>query len=298
MRESGSVSTKIFNTVWELRKNGLASATVEGYGAKLKVLSKIVDLQFPETVKEVIAEKTCSVAFKEALVNAYDHYVRINGLSWKKPKYPRQRGLPYVASAEQINQIIARASRRYALMFSILSDTGLRPVELSGLSLRCVDLEKGVVTVKSAKGGNPRAFVVKPSTLAMLVEYCGRHRFGLDDRMFPSPSALRHSFERYRNDVAEKLHMPMLKKIRLHDLRHYFATMLYHRTKDILYVKEQLGHKRLENTLIYTHIVTWASEEYICKVAKTAGEASALIEQGFTYVATAPEGYMLFRKLK
>ncbi len=157
----------------------------------MKVLVKITDLQCPEMVNAVIAWKNCSVAFKEALVNAYDHYVRVNGLSWKKPKYPRQRGLPYVASAEQINQIIARAS-----MFSILRDTGLRPVELAGLTLRSIDLEKGIITVKSAKSGNPRCLVVKPSTLAMLNEYCGRHRFGPDDRMFPTPSAFRHSFER------------------------------------------------------------------------------------------------------
>lgn len=74
--------------------------------------------------------------------------------------------------------------------------------------------------------------------------------------------------------------------------------MLYHRTKDILYVKEQLGHRRLENTLVYTHLVNFGSDEYVCKVAKTSEDARALVEGGFDCVATSPDGYMLFRKLK
>ena len=38
-----------------------------------------------------------------------------------------------------------------------------------------------------------------------------------------------------------------------HDLRHLFATNLYNRHKDILLVKEALGHKTLESTLRYSH---------------------------------------------
>jgi hypothetical protein len=36
----------------------------------------------------------------------------------------------------------------------------------------------------------------------------------------------------------------------------------------------------------------------VCKVAHSAEEAKALIEAGFEYVTTTPEGLMLFRKPK
>jgi len=296
--EPGLVSVKeaIFRTVWELKKRGYADATVQGYNQKLKTLCKIADLNKPDQVREVVAKKKCSLAFKEALVNAYDHYVKINKLVWNKPFYKRQRALPYIASAEQVNQIIGRASRRYALVFSVLRDTGLRPVELYDLTLRNIDIEKGTITVRSAKDGNPRILNLKPSTLAMLNEYVRKHECGLGSRLFPTPSAVQHAFERNRNDISEQLHEPSLAKIRLYDLRHFYATMLYHKTRDILYVKQQLGHKRLENTLIYTHLVNWGSDEYVCRAAKTADEAKDPVEQGFDYVLTAPEGHMLFRK--
>jgi site-specific recombinase XerC len=47
--------------------------------------------------------------------------------------------------------------------------------------------------------------------------------------------------------------------------------MEYHRTKDILYVKELLGHKSIKNTLIYTHLVQFEEENaFIVKVAARA----------------------------
>ncbi len=133
----------IFRTVWELRKEGYALSTVEGYGNKLGVLSRIADLNCPESVREAIAGKNCSVAYQEALIFAYRHYVRFNGLVWNPPCYKRQRGLPYIASPEQISKIIARASKKYAVVFSVLRDTGLRPIELYDLTLQSIDLDKG-----------------------------------------------------------------------------------------------------------------------------------------------------------
>jgi integrase len=297
--EPGPVSLKegIFKTLWELKKRGYADSTIEGYARKLRTLSKLCDLNCPESVRTVIARKNCRNAFKEALANAYDHYVKVNGLSWNKPLYRRQRNLPYIATTEQINKIISRASRKYALIFSVRRDTGLRPIELHNLTLKSVDLERGTITVRSAKFGNPRVLKLKLSTLAMLKDYVSEHYFGLNEKMFPRPSALRHSFMRYRNEIAGKLHEPSLRKIRLYDLRHHYATMLYHKTKDILHVKEQLGHKRLESTLVYTHLIDFKDEEYIVRVAKTVKEACQLIEAGFEYV-TEIDDAKLFRKRK
>ncbi len=138
MLESGLVSVKegIIKTVWELKKQGHAESTIKSYNQKLKTLSRLTNLNNPQSVRASIAEKKCSNAFKEALVNAYDHYARVNWLSWSKPLYRRQRGVPYIATAEQIDKIISRASKKYALIFSFLRDTGVRPIEAHNLTLK------------------------------------------------------------------------------------------------------------------------------------------------------------------
>ena len=73
--------------------------------------------------------------------------------------------------------------------------------------------------------------------------------------------------------------------------------MLYHRTKDIVYVQRQLGHRNIQNTLIYTHLIHFPNDEYTVKVAKSIDEACKLLECGFEYV-TEIDGAKLFRKRK
>jgi pentose-5-phosphate-3-epimerase len=73
--------------------------------------------------------------------------------------------------------------------------------------------------------------------------------------------------------------------------------MEYHRTKDILHVMQLLGHKSIKNTLVYTHLVDFGGDDFICKVAKNVDEAKALVESGFDYV-TEVDGMKLFRKRK
>jgi len=78
--------------------------------------------------------------------------------------------------------------------------------------------------------------------------------------------------------------------------------MLYHQTKDILYVMQFLGHKSVKNTMLYIQleqaIFKEVSDEFICRVAKNVEEAKNLIEAGFDYVCTTLDNVMLFRKRK
>ena len=97
--------------------------------------------------------------------------------------------------------------------------------------------------------------------------------------------------------IASKLENPRIRKISFHTLRHWGATMEYHRTKDILHVKERLGHRSLTSTLIYTQLISFESDEYHVRTAKTIKEDEELIEAGFEYV-TDRDGFKIYRKRK
>jgi integrase len=73
--------------------------------------------------------------------------------------------------------------------------------------------------------------------------------------------------------------------------------MLYHRTRDILFVKQQLGHRKIETTMIYTQLVNFSEDEYHSAVARTVEEARRLIEEGYEYVCDI-DNVKLFRKRK
>jgi hypothetical protein len=67
-----------------------------------------------------------------------------------------------------------------------------------------------------------------------------------------------------------------------------------------LHVKEVLGHRNINSTLVYTHLVPIddEAENYHHATAKDAKEAGELIEQAWQYVLTTPQGIMMFRKAK
>jgi len=81
--------------------------------------------------------------------------------------------------------VIVRARGKYVLVFSILRDTGMRPIELERTRTRDIDLDRGIITVRTAKGGAARNVQIRRQTLALLKEYLGKHDFKLDDRPFP-----------------------------------------------------------------------------------------------------------------
>jgi len=90
-----------------------------------------------------------------------------------------------------------------------------------------------------------------------------------------------------RKRLANKPGNPKLLQIGFHTLRHWKATMLYHQTKDILYVKEFLGHKNINSTLKYVQIAkvvfgASANDEFICKVAEKPEEVSELMRPALT----------------
>jgi len=106
-----------------------------------------------------------------------------------------------------------------------------------------------------------------------------------------------NNFNAQRKNATRKLGNPRLLRIHFHTLRHWKATMEYHRTKGILYVMKLLGHKSIDNTLIYTQLVEFEGDDYCSAVATTVDEAKKLIESGFEYVCDY-ENVMLFRKRK
>jgi integrase len=194
--------------------------------------------------------------------------------------------------------IIASSSKKFALILSMMKDLGTRPVELTWLKVKDIDLEKGIVTITSAKHCVGRTLKLKSQTLIMLNAYVLLKKLNQNDRLFPVDSgSLSEGYRRFRNKLADNLGDMSLKSIRLYDFRHFKATMEYHRTKDLLHVKRLLGHKDLRTTLRYTQLIEIEGDEYHSAAAKTLQEAQNLIEQGFEYV-TEMDSVKLFRKRK
>ena len=282
-----------------MKKEAYEDSTIEATAKRLKHLQKNCTLADPEIIKTFVANKKCSNAFKECLIETYAIYMRSIGRTWEQPFYNRYDKLPKIPTEEKIDMLTSNASTRMALILSMSKDMGTRPIELTWLKVSDIDLQNGVTNITGAKHTVGRIGKLRPNTLEMLKQYILKGHLKANERLFQCKSKnLSEQYRRLRNRLAEKLQDPTFKTIRLYDFRHFKATMEYHKTKDLLHIKTLLGHKDLRTTLRYTQLLeTLENDEYHCKTASTVKEASELIENGFEYI-TEIDGTKLFRKRK
>jgi len=288
---------KIIGFLWWMKKQGYADSTVISRTQTVKRLQRLgATLNDPESVKDVIAQqKNWSGGRKFNVIMAYSTYLQMIGASWQPPKYRKISKLPFIPLEAEIDQLIAATSKRVSTFLQILKETGARSGEAYNLKWTDLDYNNCTIRITPEKGSNPRIFKLSPKLVAMI-----NNIQKTTEKIFGSAKirSIRRSYQKQRKRIANKLGNPRLNQITFHTLRHWKATMEYHKTKDILHVMRLLGNKRIQNTLKYTQLIEFSEhDEYVCKTARTTDEAKELIESGFEYVCDM-EQVKLFRKRK
>ena len=154
-------------------------------------------------------------------------------------------------------------------------------------------------TRNAEKGSTPRQLEMSEKLATMLkrIPQGGELVFGVN-----ANERMRRNFTQTRARLAFRTQNQRIRKIHLHSFRHWFGTMLYHHTKDIMLVKHKLGHRSITSTQVYVQLLQGpGQEEDVCKVATTLEGAQTLIESGFEYVTSVQIGqtvYKMFRKKK
>jgi len=268
--------------------------TALSYIKRIKSLSKITDINDPVKVKNVICSYPCKNSRKQLLADAYDYYVKYKGFKWDKPKFKKESRLFFLPYEQELDLLINNARFKMGTFLLLLKETGMDCGEAWNLKWIDIDVVRKTVNVTPVKNHNGRVLPISDVLLSRLLRLPRKN-----DRVFSSKSLdrFRSLYERYRNKLAVKLNNERLKYVQLRSFRHWKGTQLYSETKDIMYVKWFLGHKRIENTMVYVHLVNFESNQYITKVAKTLSECEELVKLGYEFVCNV-DGFKLFRKRK
>jgi integrase len=179
----------------------------------------------------------------------------------------------------------------------VLKETGFRIGELCRCKWIDLDEEKPALKCRAEKHGNPREIKISSRLRNMLIALPKTNEYIFANSNL---SSHRWRFDRQKARLAQKLQNPRLKQIKFHSLRHFFATKLFDQTKNLPLVQEKLGHRNINSTMVYTHLVEFdgESQSYNHAIARDEKEAGELIDKGFSYVCTTPQDIMLFRKRK
>jgi len=161
-----------------MKKDHLAESIINVTDRRLRLIVKTVNLDDPDKVTEYLANKEGKNGYIDSLTSAYERYTRYNEIIWKKPYIKRSSQPPYVPTKEETTILISNAGTKYSLILNVLRDTGMRPIEMERTKLKWLDLNRGTISVKTAKYGNTRTLKLKLQTLAMLKDYIAKHNCG------------------------------------------------------------------------------------------------------------------------
>ena len=255
-----------------------------------KVLPADVQRMESALLSEGLSPRSAEHA-NRVLSQAFKHAVQW-GLNWRNPcdsvrpprKVYKEINIPDVATVLRLLELSKETPHFAAIHF--LAYTGARRGEACGLMWRDVDLERGVVSIrqaatkprgyglvmaapKTAKGR--RAVTLDTDTVDVLRAHRGTQlvqEFELGSLyrnqgyVFTTlngsplnPDMLTYAWHR----IAVKAGLP---HIRLHDLRHFHASLLLQAGTNPKVVQERLGHSTIAVSLdVYSHVVPGIEEK-------------------------------------
>ena len=207
----------------------------------------------------------------------------------------RPKRLPVVLSRGEVARLFESCDARFSLHLKMLYGAGMRLSELLSLRVKDVDFEQRALILRAPKERRDRVALLPERLRDSLAEQIAMARrlharevkqgFGWVStpdaiaqkyprapRSFPwqfvFPASRRTELERGRSGRWH-LHPSTIqramkralanagvqKKAGCHALRHSFATHLLERGVDIRTIQTLLGHKRIQTTMVYTHVV-------------------------------------------
>jgi site-specific recombinase XerD len=302
--------------ILHLERKGKAPTTRITYEKALLELAKRANLQNTQDVELAISrykiqdlktrqatDKPASNRWKSQLCTAYMHYCKYHKIIWEMPTYNvDQKGIEIPTNA-QCAMFLARAHGALSMKIDISTQTGLRPIEIQGdkgLKVKDIHADKHTITAINTKGCNARPpMPITEQLTTKLQTYITKHSLQSEDTLF-SGKARNYGdhFRRMRNRLAKDLADPSINSIKLYHLRHYYITNKLRKIQNAEIVRQLVGHKRLNTTQKYFHLLAGTNAEWIVEGTTDKKRAQELLEADFTYQLTTPDGTMLFRKPK
>jgi integrase len=166
------------------------------------------------------------------------------------PEFHRDRFLNEEETKRLLGSIAEDENRAAAQAILLLLLTGARRSEITQAKWEQIDWKSAFLLVPRSKSGKPRKITLNGQAVALLraVERVDGNPFVFPSSVTGRPSAsLYYPWHRIRCRAG-------LPDVRLHDLRHSFASFLVNKGVSIYVVRDLLGHTQIQTTQRYAHL--------------------------------------------
>jgi integrase len=180
-----------------------------------------------------------------------------------------------IPNPQEVGQLMAVADERFQPFIALCAFAGLRLGEAAGVQLNDVDFLRrslkvsrqvqrvngGAIDVRQPKYGSERVVYLADSLINLLAEHVTAHGTNGKDRWLfagdgedpPHQNTVGYWWRKTLRDAD-------LSGVKLHDLRHFYASGLIAAGCDVVTVQRSLGHAKATTTLnTYAHL--WPTAE-------------------------------------
>ena len=183
-----------------------------------------------------------------------------------------EKRLPkHVLTASEAEQVVNQADvsdplgvRDRAILETLYS-TGIRRMEVIGLGLFDLDVERGTLMVRQGKGKKDRMIPIGERAVAWIEKYVTEVRPGLvvepdvhadgGGTLFLTNTGESFTPNRLTQLVRNYVDQAQIgKRGACHLFRHTMATIMLENGADIRFIQEMLGHVKIDTTQIYTQV--------------------------------------------
>jgi len=200
-----------------------------------------------------------------------------------KPFNPDNRVEHYLGQDELKRLLTALNTwnnRTVAQILLLAASTGMRIGEILKLKWSEVDLEHKILTVaaSSSKNKRLRTVPINETALEVLSKLDTRGQYEsvfINKRTKRAYITISKQWDKFRKEAG-------FPHLRIHDLRHQFASMLINQGVSLITVKELLGHAQVATTERYSHLT-------IDSMANASGRVSNILNGAMPVTTTESE---------
>lgn len=254
---------------------GRSQSTFNNYARHIAAISiyfgKVPTELDPEQVHDYLfylqkRSKSPSQSYFKHTVYGLRFLLKSEGLAYdflRLPEIRREQKLPVVLSKKEVWDMLQAAKLlKHKMLIGLLYGCGLRCMEVRNVRIRDLDFDRKQLHVVQGKGKKDRYVPLSEHLVRGLKTYLEAEK--PKDWIFNGQPLADRSGGDFDSRYSQRgvqwavkqagQQAGIAKEVHVHTLRHSFATHLLEDGMDIITLKDLLGHRNLETTMLYLQI--------------------------------------------
>ncbi|MFN3840687.1 MAG: site-specific tyrosine recombinase/integron integrase [Cyclobacteriaceae bacterium] len=267
----------------KLKFRNYSTSTIKTYTEQFKLFLQFFPQSHPEELGEdeilhylmhLVEKRKLSISTQNQAINSikfyYEKVLKQERKVYEVERPMRDKKLPEVLSQEEVMAIFeATENLKHRAMLMLLYASGLRRSELLNLRLGDVDFDRGMVLVRGGKGRKDRQSVLAQSLIPIIEQYISEYNPGF--WLFEGLRGHRYSATSLQQILKRAVYRAGIRKnVRLHMLRHSFATHLLESGTSTRYIQVLLGHESPKTTEIYARVTRFGLDKVVSPLDQIA----------------------------